>query len=394
MDVAIDAKTGNLITADGKPRIGELEDGQPFFHVLPSIGCSFYVRKVVVTEIEIPELGFYSDGSELIATNAFPNKNCTQFAKGDRLGIYLPVTSMPPQVTVTFVYCIEHDYGVLFVKHRQILSLQRSDVGVDCFSTESSVSLFLDADWMYGLVERKNNIFGTVERFSMTPARSAMEYQESGVYEVVIEVQESIRPLQNRYVLASQYDKELRSKPKARRKTSARNKILKDHRLKGRVVFSEDVLRHTLELVQLHPVNDKELPEEHPAIQYLCELWNAHPDVPKELRCARTWEMWVLDTEDATYQYLDVEAPPIGMDTYDDWENSAVIGDMAVVAFGQGMATAVEKDGVKTCYLVNGEIASQIMFDSIDWWRPGIEALYGLVEFNDLFPSHYEKLEK
>lgn len=96
MDVAIDAKTGNLITADGKPRIGELEDGQPFFHVLPSIGCSFYVRKVVVTEIEIPELGFYSDGSELIATNAFPNKNCTQFAKGDRLGIYLPVTSMPP----------------------------------------------------------------------------------------------------------------------------------------------------------------------------------------------------------------------------------------------------------------------------------------------------------
>ena len=98
---------------------------------------------------------------------------------------------------------------------------------------------------MYGLVERKTT---SLEPWSVFHDAGTECDGISGKRVYVIEVQSPSGSRIAMFSISVRQRTQIQNR-KPGRKTSARNKILKDHRLKGRVV-SEDVLLAYLELVQ------------------------------------------------------------------------------------------------------------------------------------------------
>ena len=391
MKVAVDAKTGIPITADGNAAVGDRT--APFLHILPKLWLPYpgldekQEFSIWLESIKIPEIGYESHDTRFTPCRPYPNWNYVVFGCDDtRLGMYLPLQNdLPEKLTIETFYILCGDFKTaeaahdLTIMHIQNILLEKGDIGAPSYSTERCTPVFI-CQAEYERVFKKSYAERIVAygHPAHGDARSADEW--------LLVTDESLEPLANRYVHSSQFEDFI---PHRDRKQSIHlQNDIDTHRSNAVVEAPFRLLAEAVALAS-EQKDWPERPEDHPAIRHLCAWWNANAEVKKDHRQAKSCQIFVRANDEDGYQDIDHQVPNFPVDQYDYAENTARIGDHFLILYMLGKDACTEDKHGSTSYLVNGE-PYEVIGLSLEELVLGYETLDNLGSVSDRYSVLYQ----
>lgn len=392
---AIDSRTGLPVYADGSPAQMGLVDGKPTLHVLPKLWLPYEgldVNKpmsIWLESIKIPALGIDDGGKEFVPSRPYPNVSYVVFGNGKRMGWFIPLDKpLPDVLDIEYIYILQGDFETssssfyLEVIHNQRLIIKKSEIGLDCYSTEQCVPVFICYDEFERVFKKHSS--EKVKSFGHPEADEG--YYVDG-WDLVTE--EILSPLPNRHISALQFEdyEPFHSKKQQTKLT----KYTKSHNRNAKIEAPFSIISSAISQLdawdgKADPLN---LPENHSAMKTLCEWWNSHPDVKDSLKRAKACQIWVRLNDSNEYHDIDLEVPAIPITGLDRKvkECAARIGDHFLVVFMLGYQALNENDeGFTASYLVNGAIYES-RGCSKEEFLPGWETLGRLRSLSDRYPD-------
>lgn len=386
---------GLPVYADGSPAQGCLLDGQAFLHVMPRLWLPYRKllsenpEEVHIESLVIPELQWRLT-NDAIACRPYPNWKYVAFRSNGKLGFYVPLPdAIPDQLTVDAEYYIDGDFRtttagyVMQVYHRQVLNLTKSEVGINCYSTEKAMPTVICED-------QYERVFKELHENNVSSIGHPI-YDEN-VYcvdEWYIDTQETLNPLPNRYVLASEFD--TYTPHHAKQHASHLEAFHSEHMANARIRMPESVFGQAIRTLDRLGLN-YELPEQHLTMQTLCDWWNHNTDVPEYARCAASCKVLVRFRNEDEYQDVDINVPVVPITAMSDQlDSTATAGDHLLIVFMRGQSNVIEDNNGSHYFTVDGGVYETIGAAK-DEFPVGADTLSGLYNMSTTFPLVYEHI--
>ena len=400
MKFAIDKKTNQAVNALGDIVIGDHTKGK-FLHILPrlllpyaEIDLKSFRKRIHLLKICIPELNFDSEKSGMLfkASRPYPNINYVVFGDySTKMGLYISLAENSPKIiTIEAYYSLDHFdlyyddlkdyYGHLDITHKQILTLEDIEVGEACYSTEQCMAVMLGLE-----CDEKGNFEGKTSADTIIEYGSPVIENHRVVDEFHMTTKNTLKPLYNRFVFASEFENEILFRDKEQLIKLSKFNI--EHEKNAIVEAPLEILTKAIEQSTTE-LKNKALPQDHTAMITLCQFWNESEEVPVDLRKAKSCQIFVRANNNDEYHDIDLQIPSFPITEYCDQSKlcTARIGEHFLILYLLGQEGCNDNDGWVETHLVNGEVYEKCGMD-LDDFEIGYETLDNLKEIPDRYPN-------
>lgn len=387
---------GMIVRPDGSAAQGvELPDGLPFLHLLPKLWLPYpklavtTPQAVMLESLSIPELDWKCEEG-FNACRPYPNWKYVVFGHGRRMGVLIQLKEqLPKQITVEALYVLSGEFctsmsgSYMEVRHTQHLSVTRSEVGVDCYSTEGLLPTVVCG-------EEYRRVFA--ERYGPQVEDIGHPVVDEDGYladEWLLVMNERLEPLSNHFLCCDDFEDY--EPHHAKVQIVGLSRFNEEHRSNAMIEMPQDVFVEAVRLAG-EPLAEGSLPEQHVALRMLCDWWNFQSEVPEEYRCARTARVLVRFRDENEYQDVDLEVPPSPITTFQgDAGAAARVGDHLLIIFLKGQDDVWEDDTGSHYPKVDGDIYETIGAPK-DVFPIGAGTLDGLRTFVTAYPDIHRYL--
>lgn len=377
MKTALNIETGIIENADGSPAQSQHFNNQSFLHILPTIfdpDGAASKESLKAFSIQIDELNYSFDSVNVQLSRPLPNQSYVVIGDEHKMGIFVPISESNADtltINLHYQFAIGNDKTITLI-HQQSLKLQLPEVGLKRYSTEFNRPIPIAHECFMESSLLNDESIKSIR----------VDEMDKGVL-VSLDSFNELPCLPGGYIHAFEYENYTPFHQKEQKITLTQFNDI--HASNAKIELPYQALKDAMIMIALNTNRDKVKAVNTNAFKQLCEYWNTHADVPKDLQCAKSFQIFVRLNDEDAYQDIDLETPAFPITNLHESlkECSARIGDHFLIVFLKGYEVSEENSSIIE-HLVNGDSYMNIGMTE-DEYELGAWTLDALLQMNDNF---------